>query len=148
MDSELVQYILKNRQVNNQGNNKGNKLLSREEIQEKVKDSVINIYREFLEFENNKTNIYETLEKLNNYKCVKKIIDLNKGDYIRFLNTKHFYDIKLNIGGFIENIENNLLSIINNNKYYKIKFNNNSIYKKLTEEDLVKLEIIDILEKN
>ena len=73
---------------------------------------------------------------------------MNKGDYIRFLNTKHFYDIKLNIGGFIENIENNLLSIINNNKYYKIKFNNNSIYKKLTEEDLVKLEIIDILEKN
>jgi hypothetical protein len=146
MDSELVQYILKKR--NKQRNKQGNKLLSREEIQEEIKESVINVYREFLEFENNKTNIYETLEKLNNYTFVKNIIDLEKGDYIRFLNTKHFYDIKLNVGGFIENIDKNLLSIINNNKYYKIKFNNNTIYKKLKEEDLVKLEIIDILEKN
>lgn len=143
MDSELVQYILKNRK-----GNQGNKLLSRGEIQEEVKESVIDVYREYIEFENNKTNIYETLEKLNNYKFVKRVVDLEKGDYVRFLNTKHFYDIKLNVGGFIENIDNNLLSIINNNKYYKIKFNNNTIYKKFTEEDLVKLEIIDILEKN
>ena len=38
--------------------------------------------------------------------------------------------------------------IIYGNTNNKIKFNNNTIYKKFTEEDLVKLEIIDILEKD
>lgn len=140
MDSELVQYILKNRQEN--------KLFSKKEIQEEIKISVVDVYRDFIEFEVNKTNIYETLEKLEDYKYIKSIKELDKGDYIRFLNTKHFYDIKLNLGGFIENIEKNLISIVNKNKYYKIKFKNNTIFKKFTEEDLVKLEIIDILEKN
>lgn len=140
MDSELVQYILKNRQEN--------KLFSKKEIQEEIKISVVDVYRDFIDFEVNKTNIYETLEKLEDYKYIKNIKELDKGDYIRFLNTKHFYDIKLNLGGFIENIEKNLISIVNKNKYYKIKFKNNTIFKKFTEEDLVKLEIIDILEKN
>ena len=85
MDTELVKLILKNRNEN--------KLKSREELQEEIKYTVVNIYGEFIDFEPNKENVYETLEKLEQYRYCGDISALKKGDYIRFLNTKHFYDI-------------------------------------------------------
>tara|TARA_Y200000002_G_scaffold116561_1_gene95398 strand:- start:1833 stop:2255 length:423 start_codon:yes stop_codon:yes gene_type:complete len=140
MDTEIVEYILRNRREQ--------KLMSREEIQEEVKLKVVDIYGEFIDFEKNKENVYETLDRLSNYKYCNNINELKKGIFVRFINTKYFYDIKLNIGGFIENIEKNLISIVNNNKYYKVKFSENNFFIKLNEDDLLKLEIIDLLEKN
>lgn len=140
MDTEIVEFILRNRREQ--------KLMSKEEIKEEIKLKVVDIYGEFIDFEKNKDNVYETLNKLDNYKYCNSIDDLKKGIYVRFINTKYFYDIKLNIGGFIENIENDLISIINNNKYYKIRYSDNNFFIKLTDEDTLKLEIIDLLEKN
>ena len=140
MDTELVKLILKNRNEN--------KLKSKEELQEEIKYKVVDIYGEFIDFEPNKENVYETLEKLEKYRYCENVSELKKGDYIRFLNTKHFYDIKLNKGGFIENINGNLINIVSGNKFYRIKFDNNTIFIKLTDEDLLKLELLEILEKN
>ena len=141
MDTEIVQYILQNRREN--------KLLSKVEIEDVKKKQVVDIYGKFIDFETNKYNIYQTLDKLQNYKYC-NIQDLNKGNYIRYLNDKYFYDIKLNLGGFIENInyKKGLITIVNKNKYYKMKFSENIIFVKLTEDDLLKLNIIEILEKN
>ena len=141
MDTEIVQYILQNRREN--------KLLSKVEIEDEKKKQVVDIYGKFIDFETNKYNIYQTLDKLQNYKYC-NIQDLNKGNYIRYLNDKYFYDIKLNLGGFIENInyKKGLITIVNKNKYYKMKFSENIIFVKLTEDDLLKLNIIEILEKN
>ena len=140
MDTELVKLILKNRNEN--------KLKTKEEMREEIKYKVVDIYGEFIDFEPNKENVYETLEKLEQYRYCEDISDLKKGDYIRFLNIKHFYDIKLNKGGFIENINGKLINIVSGNKFYKIKFDNNTIFVKLTDEDLLKLELLEILEKN
>jgi|TARA_B110000261_G_C12893961_1_gene281597 hypothetical protein len=142
MDTEIVQYILQNRREN--------KLMSRVEIEEEKKMKVVDIYGEFIDFETNKENVYQTLDKLQNYRYCKTIKDIDKGNYIRYLNAKYFYDIKLNPGGFIENIDykKKLVTLVNKNKYYKIKFIDNIIFVKLTEEDLLKLNIIEILEKN
>lgn len=142
MDTEIVQHILQNRREN--------KLMSKAEIEEEKKMRVVDIYGEFIDFETNKENVYQTLDKLQNYRYCKNIKDLDKGNYIRYLNAKYFYDIKLNPGGFIENVDytKNLITVVNKNKYYKMKFSDNTIFVKLTEDDLLKLDIIEILEKN
>tara|TARA_B100000963_G_C22464050_1_gene597054 strand:- start:222 stop:644 length:423 start_codon:yes stop_codon:yes gene_type:complete len=140
MDSELVQNILKNRREN--------KLLSKEEITNEIQTAVYQVYRDVINYESNKLNLQNTLEKLENYKYCKKISDLRKGDYIRYLNSKYFYDIKLNLGGFIEDIQGNLINVLVNNKFYKIRYDKNEIFIRLKDEDLLKLEIIELLEKN
>ena len=140
MDTEIVEYILKNRREN--------KLMSREEIEEEVKLKVVELYRDYIDFEPNKENVYETLEKLKQYQYCNSIEDISKGDYIRFISDKYFYDIKLNLGGFVENIKKDVITLVGNNRYIKIKFSNNSIYKKLNDQDLLKLELIELLEKN
>ena len=63
MDTELVKLILKNMNEN--------KLKSKEELQEEIKYKVVDIYGEFIDFEPNKENVYETLEKLENIDIAK-----------------------------------------------------------------------------
>lgn len=140
MDSELVQNILKNRREN--------KLQSKEEITNDIQVVVYQVYRDVINYESNKINLQNTLEKLQNYKYCKEILDLKKGDYIRYLNSKYFYDIKLNLGGFVENIQGNLINVLVNNKFYKIRYDKNEIFIRLKDEDLLKLEIVELLEKN
>ena len=140
MDSELVQNILKNRREN--------KLQSKEEITNDIQVVVYQVYRDVINYESNKINLQNTLEKLQNYKYCKEILVLKKGDYIRYLNSKYFYDIKLNLGGFVENIQGNLINVLVNNKFYKIRYDKNEIFIRLKDEDLLKLEIVELLEKN
>ena len=60
MDTEIVQHILQNRREN--------KLMSKTEIEEERKMRVVDIYGEFIDFETNKENVYQTLDKLQNYR--------------------------------------------------------------------------------
>ena len=72
---------------------------------------------------------------------------MNTGDFIRYINPKYFYDIKLAKGGFISKIyeEEGKIQIKDNNKIYNLKFENFIFFKKLTKEDIIKLTIIDAL---
>ena len=81
MDSELVQNILKNRREN--------KLQSKEEITNDIQVVVYQVYRDVINYESNKINLQNTLEKLQNYKYCKEILDLKKGDYIRSVSYTH-----------------------------------------------------------
>ena len=70
MDTEIVQYILQNRREN--------KLMSKTEIEAEIKLQVTDVYGEFIDFETNKENVYQTLDKLQKYKYCKNMEDLNK----------------------------------------------------------------------
>ena len=62
-----------------------------------------------------------------------------------FLNSKYFYNITLNKGGFITKIDNSegIIEIVNNNIYSKIKYNDFIIFRKISDDELLKLLIIE-----
>jgi hypothetical protein len=68
---------------------------------------------------------------------------LNEGDYIRYINPKFFYDLKLGLGGFVTKIDNNIIQIVNNDKILNIDNEKLLVFKKLNNEDIIKLTILE-----
>ena len=136
MDDSLVNEILQDIQ--------NNKIRTKEELQQEIKLKLYEVYKPFLSFETNQDNFKETYDKLDGYKYV-TVSELEEGRYIRFLNTKFFYDIKLQKGGFINSInkKKKLISLINGNKIIKIFYPSITIFMKLNESDRVKQLILE-----
>ena len=140
MDDEiLIREILNDIKIN--------KLKTIEEIEEEKKIILENIYDKFFFYDINKKNKEETSKRLEEYKYIDSN-NLNRGDYIMYINEKYFYNITLNKGGFITKIdvENNILEIINNNIYSKIKIDTNIFFKKIDRDESIKLSILENLE--
>lgn len=138
MEDELIRDILIDI--------KENKLKTINEINEEKDIILNNIYNKFIYFKNNKNNKIETKKGLDGYKYI-KLNELYTGDYIKYLNDKYFYDITLSRGGFVTNINNNMIEILNNNIYFKLNINNYIIFKKITKDECVKLLILENLGK-
>ena len=139
MDDEiLIREILNDIKIN--------KLKTIEEIEEEKKIILENIYDKFFFYDINKKNKEETSKRLEEYKYIDSN-NLNRGDYIMYINEKYFYNITLNKGGFITKIdvENNILEIINNNIYSKIKIDTNIFFKKIDRDESIKLSILENL---
>ena len=138
MDSNLVKLILSEQKENNTKNFN--------EIKQDLNLVLNNIFEKYLIYENNVENLKEIKEKLNEYQYA-RFEDLNKGDFIRYINPKYFNDIKLAKGGFISEINDDegKIQIIDNNKIYNLKFANFIFFKKLNKEDIIKLTILDVL---
>ena len=138
MEDELIKEILLDI--------KKNKLKTKKEIDEEKKIILNNIYDKFMYYEINKTNKKNTYDNLKGYKYI-NYKDLNDGDYIKFLNEKYFYNITINKGGFISNINDDFVEIINNNNYNKIKIDENIFFKKIEKDEEVKLMILENISK-
>lgn len=138
MDSNLVQLILSEHQEQQTKNFK--------EIKEELALVLDNIFEKYLCYSKNVENLKEIKEKLEEYQYA-AFDELDRGNFIRYINPKYFHDIKLAKGGFITNIddEEGKIQIIDNNKIYNLKFENFIFFKKLTKEDIIKLTILDAL---
>lgn len=123
---------------------KYNKLKTIKEIENEKEIILDNLYDKYNFYDANIQNKKETNQLLQEYKYV-DTDDLYKGDYIRFINDKYFYNIQLSKGGFITQISNNIIEIVNNNLYNKIKKNEYIIFKKISKEENIKLLILDNL---
>ena len=138
MDELFVQEILQD--IEKQ------KIKTKEEVNEEIKLKLYEIYKPFLNFESNQDNFGETYEKLQGYQYI-EVNNLDEGDYIRYLNPKYFYDIKLMKGGFISNINKakKQIVIVNGNKVIKLVYPKLVIFKKLDDGDIIKQKIIESL---
>lgn len=138
MDNLLVQEILQD--IQNQ------KIKSKKEIQQELKLKLYAVYKPFLGFNANKNNFSDSYHKLEGYQFMEPY-QLDDGDYIRYLNPKYFYDIKLMKGGFISNIniEKDQITLVNGNKLIKLFYPSLTLFKKLDEGDLIKQEIVESL---
>ena len=136
MDDSLVNEILQDIQ--------NDKIKTKQELQQEIKLKIYEVYKPFLSFDTNQDNFKETYDKLDGYKYA-TVSELEEGRYIRFLNTKFFYDIKLQKGGFINSInkKKKLISLINGNKIIKFFYPSNTIFMKLNESDRVKQLILE-----
>lgn len=132
-DKEFLKKALENE------NNESIINLSIQEIKSKKNDILqkLNLTRE---------EHKENLTKLKEYRYIDNINDLNYGTFIRCINLKKINNLCLNNGGFVCDIKiNNGIEILcrnNYNKFFQIKFDENLIFQKLTEQEKIILNVL------
>ena len=116
------------------------------DLMEKEKNEIIEkVYSKF-KYENNIQNKIDTLEQLSNYEYV-EFKDINKKDYIKFLDTKYFFNLKLVNGGVVfDKLDKESLYLFKYNNYYITK--SKYYFRRLTNEKIVKMKIVDILNED
>ena len=96
-----------------------------------------------------KEDLKENLRKLKEYRYINNINDLNYVYYIRWINLKNVKDLKLRNGGFICDIKINegieILCRNNFNKLFQLRFDENLIFQKITEQEKIILNVINNL---
>ena len=98
-----------------------------------------------------KPNIIKILlKKLKNYRFVDDLNDIHFGRYIRWINIKKYDDLKLTNGGIICDIkmvnDGVLITCKNNiNRLFSIKMDENLIFQKLNDDELLILKIMEHL---
>ena len=139
MDEEkFISNILKDRIQN--------KISSRKEIQE-VNDKILfDIYGNYMNYKNNNENLINSREKLKDYYFSGN--NFSPGEYVKYINTKYFYDLKIHKGGFIREVDGKMLRLVNGRNFWSVDMDKIKIFTKLNEEQLLKLIIIDTFEEN
>ena len=94
----------------------------------------------------------EYLNKLNKYRFVDEITDLNCGDFVRWIDLTTPTHININNGAFICDIEINHDGIhlklkTFRNRYIQIRMDEVFLFQKLTNEELIILSALNYLEK-
>ena len=137
MDEEkFVQEILQDRF--------DNKISSTKEIQE-VNDKILfDIYCNYMNYEQNKENLKNSREKLKDYYY--SCNNFSPGEYVKYINTKYFYDLKIHKGGFIREIDGKMVKLLNGRSFWSVDMEKTKIFTKLNEEQKIKLIIIDAFE--
>ena len=136
-EEEFVNQILKDRIEN--------KLSSRKEIEELNDKILFDIYRNYMNYEQNKENLINSRKKLKDYYYSNN--NFTPGEYVKYINTKYFYDLKIHKGGFIRSIDGNMIRLVNGNNFWSVDFTKTKLFTKLNQEQLIKLIIIETFEE-
>jgi len=120
-------------------------------IHKDIKNSLLIYFKPFLIYKKNEKNIKDTYKYLlnNNFILINSNISLNNGDYIRYFKIKPGIgnDLFLKSGGFVYD-SNHLFITITNQKYkWKIYFNKYIIYKKLSNNEIFRVNLNNINHK-
>ena len=137
-EEEFVNQILKDRIEN--------KLSSRKEIEELNDKILFDIYRNYMNYEQNKENLINSRKKLKDYYFSNN--NFSPGEYVKYINTKYFYDLKIHKGGFIRSIEGKMVRLVNGNNFWSVDMDKTKLFTKLNQEQLIKLIIIETFEEN
>lgn len=136
-EEEFVAQILKDRL--------GNKLSSSKEIHELNDKILVEIYGNYMNYDKNKENLVDSREKLKEYYFSNN--NFSKGEYITYINSKYFYDLKIHKGGFIREIDGKMVRLVNGRSFWSVDMEKTRIFTKLTKEQKIKLIIIDTFEE-
>ena len=116
-----------------------------------LREMILKILKE-LQLPRNET--LELIKKLKDYKYVDEMKDLKYGTYLRWIPINDPEDIQLTKGALFCEIkvkEDGVYIICKNygynRKYFQIKLDENLIFQKLTEQELVLLSALDHLSK-
>ena len=139
MEDEFIKNILNN----SKKQDKISKLTSKE-IKQEVERVVKEFYKPYLTFDKNKENMKETIAKLEDYIYVKDISDIPNSYYIRYLDTKYFYDLTLRQGGFLINVNDNKLKLYTGKIYIKIDSSKIVLFMKLKKKDKMNILLNDL----
>ena len=117
-----------------------------DELETKRIKAINSIYERFMHYEKNIENKEAALEELEQYQYL-YIDEIQPGDFVRYFNTKIFYNLKLCLGGTVinTNYENkgNVLIKSPVNKYILCKAK--IYFKRIKKDDLVKMRLMDMV---
>lgn len=137
LDKELLKKALENE------NNESITNLSISEIKSQKNDILQKLNLD-------KSDLKENLKKLKEYRYINNINDINYGCFIRYINLKKINNLNLNNGGIVCDIKiNNGIEILcrnNLNRFFQIKFDENLIFQKLTEQEKIILNVLKNLD--
>ena len=136
-EEEFVAGILKDRVEN--------KLSSSKEIHQLNDRILVDIYSNYMNYEQNKENLVLAREKLKEYYYSNN--NFIKGEYVTYINPKYFYDLRIHKGGFITSIEDNMLRLVNGRSVWGVDMKKIRIFTKLNKDQKLKLIIIDTFEE-
>ena len=125
-------------------NNKSILELTTKKIKER-KEEVLN------ELPTNKTNINALKKKLKEYRYIDELQELHIGAYIRWIKFDTNDLISITNGAILTDVlfENNIQLLLRNNmnRFFKINFNDNLIFQKVTNQEKIILFAIDNIDK-
>ena len=141
MNDNEIQYLEK--AINNEKN---------EFIVDLTFDKIERKKKEILDELNlSKKETRELLKKLDNYRYVEEMQELQYGNYIRWINLTNPDDLKLAIGGILceIKIEDNIYLVIKNfmNRHFQINMDENLLFQKLSEQEMILLYALDYVNK-
>jgi hypothetical protein len=91
------------------------------------------------------------LKKLEEYRYIDEIPDLQVGRYIRWINLTNPEKIKLTNGGILceIKIEDAVILVLKNsmNRFFQINMNENLVFQRLSEQERIILYAIDLVNK-
>ena len=125
-------------------NNKSILELTTKKIKER-KEEILN------ELPTNKTNINALKKKLKEYRYIDELQELHIGAYIRWIKFDTNDSISITNGAILTDVlfENNIQLLLRNNmnRFFKINFNDNLIFQKVTNQEKIILFAIDNIDK-
>ena len=125
-------------------NNKSILELTTKKIKER-KEEILN------ELPINKTNINALKKKLKEYRYIDELQELHIGAYIRWIKFDNDDSISITNGAILTDVlfENNIQLLLRNNmnRFFKINFNDNLIFQKVTNQEKIILFAIDNIDK-
>lgn len=92
------------------------------------------------------------LNTLKSYQFVDELPDMKYGSYIRWINITNVENFKLTNGGIVCEIkigEHGILIVCKNNmnRFFQLNMNENLIFRKMTNQELVLLSALDYISK-
>jgi len=141
MNDNEIQYLEK--AINNEKN---------EFIVDLTFDKIERKKKEILDELNlSKKETRELFKKLDNYRYVEEIQELQYGNYIRWINLTNPDNLKLATGGILceIKIEDNIYLVIKNfmNRHFQINMDENLLFQKLSEQEMILLYALDYVNK-
>ena len=116
---------------------------SLKEIEEENINLINNIYSNYLMYTQNHENKKIALINLKNCHSI-DFVKIKLGDYVKYISKKYFYDIELKSGGFVMKKNKASLMLKNNLGVFTVKSNTN-FFRKLTNEELAKIKLIETI---
>ena len=114
------------------------------EVQEETNYAVELIYERFLRYKGNKENMEQAKDDLINYQYIRSIDDIKYGQYIKYISKKNFLNLQVS----------EPIKVSSKSKYFitgrlglhlhRCKKSNTFFFKKIDEDDLIKMKLVEL----
>lgn len=121
--------------------------LDTEDQSAKTVTTVNAIHKRFVS-EDNESNRTYSLEALQDYVYVESKFTLWAGRYVRYLDMRDAYAIKLKLGGFLVNDNGYTVTLQQNDKTFKVSKRDKLFFMKLTSKDKFRSELNHLLDQD
>lgn len=118
---------------------------SLDEINQENSDIINSSFKEYLNYKQNLDNMKEAINKVDGYHLI-SFKDISKGDVIKYINFRYFYDVNISCGGIVFKKTDKYLVIKIFNGFMNIK-SDNIFFRKFTPEEFAKMKIMEIAKK-